>query len=288
MSGNPLTQDGVDPRLVIGPGTEIIAGEGKICIAGRRSTPHPLHLPAAGRDVSLASGITTMLGGGTGSATGTWATTCTPGPWNIMRMLQASEGLPVNLGFMGKGNGSLARAAPRAGPGRRLRPEAARGLGHHARGHRHAASRWPTSTTSRSRSTPTRSTSAGSWTTRSPRSTGRAIHSVPHRRRRRRPRAGHHEDRRPAQRAPLQHQPDPAVHHEHDRRTPRHADGLPPPVAEDPRGRGVRREPDPGRDDRRRGRLPRPRHHQHDELRLPGHGPHRRGRSSGPGRPPTR
>lgn len=105
-SGNPLTQCGVDPRLVIGPGTEVISGEGKIVTAGGIDT-HIHFICPQQIDVALASGITTLIGGGTGSASGTWATTCTPGPWNIMRMLQAFEGLPINVGVMGKGNGSL-------------------------------------------------------------------------------------------------------------------------------------------------------------------------------------
>jgi urease subunit alpha len=107
-SGNPLTQQGIDPRLVIGPHTEIIAGEGKIVTAGGIDT-HIHFICPQQIDVALASGVTTLVGGGTGSATGTWATTCTPGPWNIMRMLQAFEGLPVNVGVLGKGNSSLAK-----------------------------------------------------------------------------------------------------------------------------------------------------------------------------------
>ena len=105
-SGNPLTQNGIDPRLVIGPGTEIIAAEGKIVTAGGVDT-HIHFICPQQIETAIASGITTLIGGGTGSATGTWATTCTPGPWNIMRMLQAFEGLPINVGVMGKGNGSL-------------------------------------------------------------------------------------------------------------------------------------------------------------------------------------
>ena len=105
-SGNPLTQCGVDPRLVIGPGTEIIAAEGKIVVAGGVDT-HIHFICPQQIETALASGITTLIGGGTGSATGTWATTCTPGPWNIMRMLQAFEALPINVGVLGKGNGSL-------------------------------------------------------------------------------------------------------------------------------------------------------------------------------------
>ena len=105
-SGNPLTQKGVDPRLVIGPGTEIIAGEGRIVTAGGVDT-HIHFICPQQIETALASGITTLIGGGTGSATGTWATTCTPGPWYIQRMLQAFEGLPINVGVLGKGNGSL-------------------------------------------------------------------------------------------------------------------------------------------------------------------------------------
>jgi urease subunit alpha len=106
-SGNPLTQCGIDPRIVIGPATEVIAGEGKIVTAGGIDT-HIHFICPQQIDVALASGVTTLIGGGTGSATGTWATTCTPGPWNVMRMLQAFEGLPINVGILGKGNGSLA------------------------------------------------------------------------------------------------------------------------------------------------------------------------------------
>ncbi len=105
-AGNPLVQPYVDPRLVIGPGTEVISGEGLILTAGAIDT-HIHFICPQQVEVAIASGITTMIGGGTGSATGTWATTCTPGPWNIQRMLQAAEGLPMNLGFLGKGNGSL-------------------------------------------------------------------------------------------------------------------------------------------------------------------------------------
>jgi urease subunit alpha len=107
-AGNPLTQCGVDPRLVIGPATDVIAGEGKIVTAGGIDT-HIHFICPQQIDVALASGITTLIGGGTGSSTGTWATTCTPGAWYIERMLQAFEGLPINVGILGKGNSSLAK-----------------------------------------------------------------------------------------------------------------------------------------------------------------------------------
>jgi urease subunit alpha len=103
-AGNPDTQPGVD--IVIGAGTEIIAGEGLIATAGGIDAHIHFICPQQVED-ALMSGITTMLGGGTGPAAGTNATTCTSGPWHIHRMLQAAEGLPVNIGFLGKGNASL-------------------------------------------------------------------------------------------------------------------------------------------------------------------------------------
>src|SRR5204863_6536705 len=105
-AGNPLIQPGVDPRLVIGPGTEVIAGENLIATAGGVDSHVHFICPQL-IEVALASGLTTLLGGGTGPATGTNATTCTPGAWNLERMLQAAEGFPINLGFLGKGNSSL-------------------------------------------------------------------------------------------------------------------------------------------------------------------------------------
>jgi len=100
-AGNPDVQPAVD--IIIGPGTEIIAGEGKILTAGGIDS-HIHFICPQQVDDAIASGITTLVGGGTGPATGTAATTCTPGPWHIARMLQATEGLPVNLAFAGKGN----------------------------------------------------------------------------------------------------------------------------------------------------------------------------------------
>ena len=102
-AGNPDVQPGVD--IIIGPGTEAIAGEGRIVTAGGIDA-HIHWISPQQIDDALYSGITTMLGGGTGPAEGTNATTCTPGPWHLARMLQAADGLPVNLGFFGKGNAS--------------------------------------------------------------------------------------------------------------------------------------------------------------------------------------
>ncbi len=102
-AGNPDIQPGV--TIVIGPGTEVIAGEGKIVTAGGIDT-HIHFICPQQIDDALASGVTTLIGGGTGPAHGTFATTCTPGPWHIKRMLQAADGYPINLGFLGKGNAS--------------------------------------------------------------------------------------------------------------------------------------------------------------------------------------
>jgi urease subunit alpha len=106
-AGNPDVQPGVD--IVVGPGTEAVAGEGCIVTAGGIDA-HIHFICPQQVDEALMSGVTTMIGGGTGPATGTNATTCTPGVWNIHRMLQAAEDLPVNLGFLGKGNASLPAA----------------------------------------------------------------------------------------------------------------------------------------------------------------------------------
>ncbi len=106
-AGNPDVQPGVD--IIIGPGTEVISCEGNIVTAGGIDS-HIHFICPQQIEEALASGVTTMLGGGTGPATGTFATTCTPGPWNIERMLQAADAFPMNLGFLGKGNASLPAA----------------------------------------------------------------------------------------------------------------------------------------------------------------------------------
>jgi urease subunit alpha len=106
-AGNPDTQSGVD--VIIGPGTEIIAGEGKILTAGGMDA-HIHFICPQQIDDALHSGITTMLGGGTGPAHGTLATTCTPGPWHLARMIEAADAFPMNLAFAGKGNASLPAA----------------------------------------------------------------------------------------------------------------------------------------------------------------------------------
>jgi urease subunit alpha len=106
-AGNPDVMDGVTPGMVIGAGTEVIAGEG--CIATAGGVDSHVHLISPQQAwAALSNGITTMIGGGTGPADGTAATTCTPGPWNIAQMLRAGEALPVNLGLLAKGNASAA------------------------------------------------------------------------------------------------------------------------------------------------------------------------------------
>ena len=106
-AGNPDIQPGV--TIVVGPGTEVIAGEGMIVTAGGIDS-HIHFICPQQIEEALYSGVTTMIGGGTGPATGTYATTCTPGPWHIHRMLEAAEAFPMNLGFLGKGNASLPEA----------------------------------------------------------------------------------------------------------------------------------------------------------------------------------
>ena len=104
-AGNPDIMDGVTPGMVVGAGTEVVAGEGLIVTPGGID-PHVHFVCPQLAWEALSSGITTFIGGGTGPATGTKATTCTPGAWNIYRMLEAADGLPINIGFLGKGNSS--------------------------------------------------------------------------------------------------------------------------------------------------------------------------------------
>jgi urease subunit alpha len=104
-AGNPDIMDGVEPNMIVGASTEMIAGEGKIVMAGGIDT-HIHFIAPQQIETALSSGVTTMIGGGTGPATGTNATTCTPGAWHLRRMLEAAEAFPMNLGFLGKGNAS--------------------------------------------------------------------------------------------------------------------------------------------------------------------------------------
>jgi len=105
-AGNPDVMNGVTPGMVIGAGTEVIAGEGKIVTAGGIDAHVHFICPQL-VEAALSGGLTTLIGGGTGPATGTDATTCTPGLWNMYRMLESADGFPINLGFLGKGNASF-------------------------------------------------------------------------------------------------------------------------------------------------------------------------------------
>lgn len=108
-SGNPQLQSGVDPRLIVGPGTEVIAGEHLIATAGAVDA-HVHYISPQQAQEALSNGVTTLFGGGTGPTDGTNGTTCTPGTWNIHRMLEAIEHMPVNMGILAKGNSSLHEA----------------------------------------------------------------------------------------------------------------------------------------------------------------------------------
>ena len=248
-AGNPDIQPGV--TIIVGPGTEVIAGEGKILTAGGFDT-HIHFICPQQIEEALMSGVTSMLGGGTGPATGTFATTCTPGPWHIARMIEAADDFPMNLGFAGKGNASKPAALVEQVEGGRLRAETARGLGHDAGGdrllplgrrrlrragddpHRHAQ-----------RVRLRRGHDQGVQGPHHPR--------LPHRGRGRRPRARHHEGRGARQRAAVVDQPDAALHQEHARRASRHADGLPSPRPE----RSPRTSPSPRAASARRRSPPR-------------------------------
>src|SRR5438067_5347849 len=106
-AGNPDTMAGVDPELIVGAATEVVSGENMIVTAGAIDSHIHFISPQQVYE-ALSNGITTMIGGGTGPATGTNATTCSPGEWNIARMLEAADAWPMNMGFLGKGNASTA------------------------------------------------------------------------------------------------------------------------------------------------------------------------------------
>ena len=284
-AGNPDVQPGVD--IVIGPGTEVIAGEGKIVTAGGIDM-HIHFICPQQIEEALYSGVTTMMGGGTGPAAGTSATTCTPGPWHLARMLQAAEALPMNLGFFGKGNASLPQAlieqieagacglklhedwgtTPAAidnclAVGRPLRRAGGDPHRHAQRKRLRRGSRSPPSRAAPSMRFHTEGAGGG--------------HAPDIIRVCGEPNV-----------LPSSHQPDAALHRQHPRRASRHADGVPPPRRKHRRGRGLRRKPHPQGDDRRRGHPARPRCLLDDVVGQPGDGPGRRDASSAAGRPRTR
>ena len=259
-AGNSSVMDGVTPGLEIGASTEILAGEGHILTAGGIDSHihfiSPNQIPDA-----FHSGVTTLIGGGTGPATGTKATTCTPGAWNIRRMYEAVQAFPLNFGFLGKGNALEQGTASRADSRRRHRPQASRRLGLDAGGHRSVSRRG-----GRVRRP------GGDSHRHAERMRVRGRHDcgdrrpddphLPHRGRRRRPRARHHPSLRGGERPALVHESDDAVHEEHAGRASRHADGVPSPVTQGARRRRVRRLADPAGDDRGRGRAARSGRHR--------------------------
>ena len=273
-AGNPDTMDGVTPGLVIGPSTEILAGNGMILTAG--GIDSHVHLIAPQQiPVALAAGMTTLIGGGTGPAEGTKATTVTPG-----RVLAgddagrhdalAGQHRPARQGQHGQRRRPLGAAA-----GGRVRVQAARGLGLDPGGDRRLPDRGPGGR--RPGGDPHRHPQRSRLPGVDPGGHRRpADPHLPHRRRRRRPRAGHHQGRLAAERAAVLDQPDPALHPQHLGRASRHAHGLPPPELLDPRGPGLRRVADPAFHHGRRGRPARPGRDLDDRLGLPGHGPDRR------------
>ena len=221
-AGNPDTQPGV--TIIIGPGTEIIAGEGKILTAGGIDS-HIHFISPQQIEEALDSGVTTMLGGGTGPAHGTLATTCT-GAWHTRAHDRGGGRLPDESRLHGQGQCLAARGAGGDDPGRRLRPEAARGLGHHAR--RHRLLPLGRRRVRRAGGDPHRHAErVGLRRGHDRRLQGPHHPHLPHRGRRRRPRARHHQGGEPAQRAALLHQSDAALHGQHGGRASRHADGLP-------------------------------------------------------------
>ena len=272
-AGNPDIQPGVD--IVIGPGTEAIAGEGKILTAGGIDS-HIHFICPQQIEEALNSGITMMIGGGTGPATGTAATTCTPGPWHLARMIEAADAFPMNLAFAGKGNASQPKALVEM-----IQGGASCLKLHEDWGTTPAAIDCALSvaddhdvqvmihTDTLNESGFVEDTIAAFK--------GRTIHAF----HTEGAGGGHAPDIIKVaglqERAAVLHQPDAALHGEHAGRASRHADGVPPPRRQHPRGHRLRREPHPARDHRRRGHPARPRRALDDLLRQPGHGPRRRG-----------
>ena len=274
-AGNPDIQPGVD--IVVGPGTEVIAGEGKILTAGGFDS-HIHFICPQQIEEALCSGVTTMLGGGTGPAHGTFATTCTPGPWHLARMIEAADAFPMNLGFAGKGNASRPERARRDGPGRRLRAEAARGLGHDARPPSTAASRSRTRYDVQVMIHTDTLNESGFVEDTIAAFKGRTIHAF----HTEGAGGGHAPDIIKVAGLPnvLPSSTNPTRPYtkQHHRRASRHADGVPPPRPVDPRGPRLRREPHPQGDHRGRGHPARHRRALDDVVGQPGHGPGRRGR----------
>ena len=275
-AGNPDVMAGVSPNMIVGVTTEAIAGEGLILTAGGIDA-HIHYICPQQVDVALASGVTTFIGGGTGPATGTKATTCTPGSWYLEQMLQATDALPMNFGFLGKGNSSMPE-----GLHEQIRAGAIGLKLHEDWGSTPAAIDCCLSVADQydvqvAIHTDTLNES-GFVDDSIAAFKGRAIHTY----HTEGAGGGHAPDIirvcGEAERAAELDESHAAAHRQHARRAPRHADGLPPSRQEHPRGRRVRRKPHPQRDDRGGGHPARPRRHQHDLERQPGDGTRRRGR----------
>jgi len=222
-AGNPDTQPGVD--IPVGPGTEAIAGEGQILTAGGFDSHIHFICPQQIED-ALHSGVTTMLGGGTGPAHGTLATTCTPGPWHIGRMIQAVDGVPMNIGFAGKGNASLPAALVEQIDGGACAMKLHEDWG----------------------------TTPGAIDTCLDVADQMDVHDpcLSYRGRGRGPCPGYHQDLWGGLCPAVLYQPDAAVHGEHGGRASGYADGLPPPRQINPGGCGICGKSHPARDDCRR------------------------------------
>ena len=272
-AGNPDIQPGVD--IVVGPGTEAIAGEGKILTAGGIDS-HIHFICPQQIEEALNSGITMMIGGGTGPATGTAATTCTPGPWHLARMIEAADAFPMNLAFSGKGNASQPKGLVEQIVGGASCLKLHEDWGTTPAAIDCALSVADDYDVQVMIHTDTLN-EVGLRRGHDRRVQGPHHPRLPHRGRRRRARARHHQGGGAQERAALLHQSDAAVHGEHAGRASRHAHGVPPPRCQHPRGHRLCGKPHPARDDRGRGHPARSGRALHDLLRQPGHGPRRRG-----------
>jgi urease beta subunit len=251
-AGNPDIMSGVTSGMIIGAGTEVIAGEGKIVTAGGIDAHVHFICPQL-VETALTGGLTTLIGGGTGPATGTDATTCTPGPWNMHRMLESADAFPINLGFLGKGNSS----AP--APLREQIEAGAIGLKlHEDWGTTPAAIDCALSVAEEFDVQVAIHTDtineAGYVQDSIRRLQGPHDSHLPHRRRGRRTRTGHYKSLRRTELPAVVHKSHDAVHGEYARRASRHAHGLPSPQPVDPGRRGLRRIAHPRRDHCRRRR----------------------------------
>ena len=283
-AGNPDIQPGV--TIVIGPGTDVIAGEGKILTAGGFDS-HIHFICPQQIDDALMSGVTSLLGGGTGPSHGTFATTCTPGPWHIGRMIQSFDAFPVNLGISGKGNASRPAALEEM-----IKAGACALKLHEDWGTTPAAIDCCLSVADDyDIQVMIHTDTLNEFGLRRGHHQGvqGPDHSrLPHRRRRRRARARHHQGRRPEERAAVLDQSDAALHQEHHRRAPRHADGVPPSRSVDRRRSRLRRKPHPQGDHRRRGHSARHRRALDDVVGLAKPWAGSAKSLSAPGRPRTK